>query len=145
MGHLAPKRIHQLINQSVYLALICVGCFFIYQGDVLQRFHLKRTNFAEYEEDLTELPTIMIPPVRPRNIKFERDYNISFQALDGSPYINPTDGYQTIGNLSVHFERTRQNGYQITPEDLSTRKVLNYQLTYRFQNASWYYGSKSFS
>ena len=52
------KTVLLVIDSLVYLAMLGLGFFFIYKGDVLQRFQLKRTNFAVFEEPITELPTI---------------------------------------------------------------------------------------
>ena len=35
-----------------------IGFYLIFSGDVIERFSLKRTNFAEYSENVSELPTI---------------------------------------------------------------------------------------
>ena len=132
MLQITPKHVIQLIEKLVYIALICVGCFFIYQGDVLQRFQLKRTNFAEYEENLTEFPTILTWPAF-GNLKFGEDYNISFRA-PGLPQINLTEGYQTLGKLSVHFESGMI--INLSPVDLSNGMVPDYKIVYLFENAS---------
>ena len=38
---------------------MCLGGFFIYEADIINRFQLKRTNFAEYYEPIIERPTVM--------------------------------------------------------------------------------------
>ena len=59
MIKLRSQSIIRLINTLVYCTLFAVGCYFIYQGQVIQRFTLGRTNFAEFEEELEEFPTIL--------------------------------------------------------------------------------------
>ena len=48
----------KLSNTLVYVCLLSVGIYFIYQGNVVQRFYQKKTNFAEYTEAIIEMPTI---------------------------------------------------------------------------------------
>ena len=47
------------IGLFVYLAMLCLGIYFINEGAVLERFQMKRTNFAESNERVNELPTIL--------------------------------------------------------------------------------------
>ena len=74
------REFYNIIDKVVYLVLLCLGIYFIYQGGVVQRFHMKRTNFAEYSEPMTELPTIIIW-IRTSSrgvIRYQRDVNISY-------------------------------------------------------------------
>ena len=67
------------LNNLVYIALAVMGCYFIYHGQVWQRFSLKGTNFAEYEEPVTELPTIVtyIAGPRSQDLRHGKDFNLS--------------------------------------------------------------------
>ena len=53
------KLIFQIINSLAYCSLFALGCYFIYEGQVIQRYTLGRTNFAEFDEELVEFPTIV--------------------------------------------------------------------------------------
>ena len=53
------QLIIRIIKTLVYCTLFAVGCYFIYEGQVIQRYTLGRTNFAEFEEELEEFPTIL--------------------------------------------------------------------------------------
>ena len=48
-----------IVRALFYFTLFGVGIYFIYQGDVVQRYLLRRTDFTVYEEDITELPTVV--------------------------------------------------------------------------------------
>ena len=67
-----------LAERVVYIALLCVGIYFIYQGNVWQKYQQSKTNFAVYTEPIVELPTITtwIESSIGVNLKFERDYSI---------------------------------------------------------------------
>ena len=52
-------HVFQVVDAMAYFALSVLGFYFIFQGDVLEKFASKRTNFAQYEEEVTELPTIL--------------------------------------------------------------------------------------
>ena len=72
-----------VLNSLVYLAMLAMGLYFIYQGGVVQRFILKRSNFATYEDQITELPTIVIW-VYPKNASFGEDFKLYFSTRAGS-------------------------------------------------------------
>ena len=69
----------------VHLFLFGLGIFFIIQGNVVQRFLKKRTDFSQYNEDIVERPTIVtfIDPI-PTNMKYGKDYHIEYQVLGSS-------------------------------------------------------------
>ena len=63
---LRTKMVQLQLNQTIhivglfmYIAFLCLGIYFIYEGNVVQRFQMKRTNFAESNERINELPTIL--------------------------------------------------------------------------------------
>ena len=58
MTSVSTKSAFRVIEYVASIAFLCLGCFFIYQGEVWQRFNLRRTNFAKYDEEITELLTI---------------------------------------------------------------------------------------
>ena len=63
-----------------YVAFLSLGIYFINMANILEKYQRERTNFAEFEETVTELPTIVTYPV-PQNsgMKNGVDFNISFQ------------------------------------------------------------------
>ena len=66
-----------LLDWSVYLGLLIIGIYFIHEAEVLQRYQLRRTNYAEYEEPISELPTI-VAYFEPDYLKYGKDFNISY-------------------------------------------------------------------
>ena len=85
----------------VHLNFLLVGLYFIYHGEIFPRFLKGRTQFAEFEEDITELPTILTfleftkTPMTP--LSYGPDLNISLQvAGQGKPII------LTLGNNTIH-------------------------------------------
>ena len=125
---------------------------------MLERFKLQRTNYATFDEDITELPTILtyvevygqgVPPP----IKLVDDFNITFQSIpSGNIELSPTkfdlveNGYypvETYQNqtLGVEFESGLHgfNDFTITPvitPGLSLESVGDLALTYTFKNDS---------
>ena len=68
-----------VLNKLVYMTMFGLGSYFIYKGDVVQRFQLKRTNFAVYEEAIYKLPnTVMYIWPPNKNITFGKDYWIHY-------------------------------------------------------------------
>ena len=76
-----------VFDKIFYLAMLGLGIYFIVDGDVIDKFQSKRTNFAISEEDLSELPTITaaVHPLK-EEFKYERDFVILYRA--GNPGTN---------------------------------------------------------
>ena len=92
-----------ITEQLVYLCMLGLGIYFIYQGQVLQKFHLMRTNFAVYRERIFEPPSIMTG-FYPFNgdLKLGRDFNLSYRSL--------THPYNTsIANLTLGQQNNAQD------------------------------------
>ena len=95
------------LERLFYSILLGVGCYLIYEGDVVQKYLRRRTNFAIHEEDISELPTI-VTYIYPYSDTFQlgRDFNIQFKAgllavpLEG---LNLTMGKNKIRSLRTTF------------------------------------------
>ena len=74
----------QRVETLFYIILLLTGTYFIYYGDVLQRYIEQKTNYYQYDEPIKELPSITtwVDPMLldPSIIKLGRDYNISLGA-----------------------------------------------------------------
>ena len=134
------------------LSLVILGLYFIYQGDVMNRFMLKRTNFAEYYEDITELPTIFtwieFDGYSESYLNVGIDFNVTWQwewgDEDGyNPDIILKLGKNIIGirKLEINFEamgnrnetRNTIQNYKIIPLKYTpSTKPMNFWLTYEF-------------
>ena len=53
---LQSHHVVNCFNKMMYICLFVLGCYMIYQGEVVQPYKLGRTNFAVYEESVVELP-----------------------------------------------------------------------------------------
>ena len=84
---------------------LVLGCYFISKGDVLSKFNLRRTSFAEYKEPMTELPTILVKLIHnPDGVDttYGREFNISFKPLGSSKGKNLILGENVLdGSLEV--------------------------------------------
>ena len=52
-------EINEIVNSSGYLTLLSLGLYWIFTGDALNKYFLKRTNFAEFSEPMDRIPTIL--------------------------------------------------------------------------------------
>ena len=105
-----------VIDWLAYLGLFAIGIYFILKAEVWQRYQLGRTNYAEYEEHVTERPTI-IAYFSPATIslKYGQDYNMSYKILHDE--VNLTTGANIIhDDFSIDFEEVALgNMFKITP------------------------------
>ena len=53
------RIILKVMERVIYFTLLFVGCYFIHKGSVIERFVEERTNFAEFDEQIRELPSIL--------------------------------------------------------------------------------------
>ena len=70
MNDKSTQRLFQVFDNLAYVILSIVGCYFIYKGEVLQRFGARKTFFAEYNEPVTELPSLITYIDGPIRISF---------------------------------------------------------------------------
>ena len=68
------RTLFRALQKLVYLTMLGLGVYLIYKGDVVQRFQRERTNFAVFEEEISELPSVVMY-IQPWNsdIKFGKD------------------------------------------------------------------------
>ena len=152
------KIVSLIIDVLVYVTMLGLGIYFIYQGDVIQRFHLMRTNFMVYEEPIYEHPTIitwldytyMSPSIK--NITFGKDFKIYFTTgrenvkqeliFGHNKILNST----LVLNLQQSFEglstkKLFPNHFKITPMNYKPEMPIDFRLTYMFQNPNVSKGS----
>ena len=151
---MSTKLIFQVIEKALSLAFLCLGCVFIYQGEILQRFNLKRTNFARSDEDISELPVIYTSIMNlGTEAHFGTDFNISYEeynmmskrGLGSNNATILTKGHNVIGKgpFKVNFEqRNTDNVFLITPINFAVGMHQEYVLTFIFKNSSLYQTAK---
>ena len=111
----------RFIGYFVYLAMLCLGIYFINEGSVLERFQMKRTNFAESNERVNELPTILANieyqyPYPNALLDYGIDFNISYQVFGSAAAVNLTSGRNSLieSELIVDFEKQSEYDYNHT-------------------------------
>ena len=142
------KWIFQAFDNLVYVSLLAFGFLFIYQGDIWQRFVNQKTAFAEYNEPITQMPTMIIYIENVENkilasYEYGKDYNISMQTraventTSWSKERNLTMGENLIGgvhhNLSVYFEKifhVEWDSFLLTPRGFFPGIQLYISFTY---------------
>ena len=54
----ALNILFKTIDGIAYVVFLCIGIHLIHYGNVVEKFLSKRTTFAEYDEQMTEYPTM---------------------------------------------------------------------------------------
>ena len=104
----------------------------------MEKYRSRRTSYAEYDEEIVELPTMVtyIDKNIRNQFKYGKDFNISFGGMSTTK--NLTDGENIIdgdSGLKVDFERLLSgNIFKITPINFSPGMKLSYKLSYSFIN-----------
>ena len=124
----------------VYVGSIVGGLSFIYQGEIIQRFNLKRKNFAVYSEPMVELPTILTY-IYPWTSEIIYGTNFNITCEKRSPSVSEKamvttlvygDNYIQDINLRVEFQKLFQsNHFKIRPLNYKTgmhRELLSYKM-----------------
>ena len=113
MACLDATTLLAIFKTLVYWIFFCLGIFQLYNGEVWQKYGLQRTNYAEFGEDVSELPTILtfiqkdLKSTKPwKGIKYGIDFNISFSPPGSRLWINLTQGENSFhdSQLKVLFE-----------------------------------------
>ena len=129
-----------LLDRVAYLFMLGLGVYFINQGNVIQKFQMEGTNFGVYEEQITELPTIVtyMEPDNP-SLKYGKDFKIEYHPVDqGSDGVNLTFGSNTIGGLKLDFYQIPlwHNRFKVTPMNFPTQGAsLNFKFTFFFESS----------
>ena len=139
------KDLFKVIDGLILFLLMGLGFYFIYKGDVLNRFQLKRTNFAEYTEDLSEIPTVttwIVYASKGPFLKYWRDFKIRYYHWDNNTSTILALGENDIqgSKLSVYLEEFKEHegttGYEqtfrITPINFEAGMPHDFALTYNF-------------
>ena len=147
------KYVFKAISCVIYVSLLYLGCYFISEGKVWERFQHKKTSFAEYTESLTELPSVTAwIEYAPKNatssdLRLGVNFNISYQRGNYSKWEweNETtlnEGENNISGISLmlgaDFDPWGYHMYRLTPLNFD-REVVIYSwhiLAFRFANQS---------
>ena len=133
------EYLYHVVNKIVYAGMLCLSFYLIHMGQVMERFWLKRSDFTEHKEDVTELPTVLAYVLSPgslignspstdssdpRNIGYGEKFNISYGAKK-SWSVNLTLGRNEVGGgLVVLFEQIYgANFFKITPDNFEKKHV----------------------
>ena len=134
-------------DKVLCITLFGLGFYLIAYGEVIQKFQLKRTNFAVYTERITELPTILTGMSGDiMDLEFGRDYGMFYGAASASMFyellnmqsVNLSEGHNSVpgSNLTVALEQAGINNFLITPINFQPVMKVDYLLAYIFFNAS---------
>ena len=152
MFQVLPKYLIKTLEITLYLGLMITGVYFIYLGNVWARYKQKRTNFAEYDEAISELPTLVtwiqyFPNVQSSEyLKFGEDYSIIFwqhpwrqqtSLKEGENWISDENAHPVIGlKLEAKNDFEWKQRLKITPMNFSIGLLdIEFRLTFRFVNA----------
>ena len=134
---LSKEFIIEAVNKVVYSTLLFVGIYFIYEGDIVQKFRLKRTNFAEsFGERMSELPTIVVflSPKPRTNLKLGFNFNISYHIIRRS-FIGKQlkEGANIIDKekkleVDLRYYQTDQRTYSKLPTLVVSLKLMQFMV-----------------
>ena len=146
MLQIKSKNILEVIDWLVYLILLCLGIYFIYQGHVWDRFILKRTDFSEFGENVTELPTVismLLTKLSNQSVKLGEDFNISYEAYHGGngngliSKLEKGENSLDVGfteRLKIDLELPLTSKIiKITPNNFKAGMAMDYKLTFTFR------------
>ena len=129
MFQVLPKNLIKTLDITLYLGLMITGVYFIYLGNVWARYKQKRTNFAEYDEAISELPTLVtwiqyFPNVqRSEYLKFGEDYSIIFWQHPWRQQTSLREGKNWISDENAHpvigLKLEAKNDHSRTSVDLT--------------------------
>ena len=121
----------RVLDIIVHLNFLLLGLYFIYHGEIFPRFLRGRTQFAEFEEGITEIPTILTniafkrTPITP--LKYGSDFNISFMVVGQGKPKNLTQGNNTIHGSQLRLRLEEQNEFSTNLEpSFEKRQVYIY-------------------
>ena len=82
MTSLRRIDLFKIVKCMIYISLTVLGYYFITEGEVLQRYRDRKTNFAEYSEPISELPAIVTwiedSEHRQTDLKLHRHYKLIY-------------------------------------------------------------------
>ena len=121
-----------ILQKVIYFGLLSLGCYFIYQGQVVQRFVIQRTDFSEYSETVSELPTLVTYPMLYNTWMIGQDFNISYGIRGSSSAKNLSIGINDISeSLRIDVEHLYNvSVFKITPLNFSNDLLPDYVLSY---------------
>ena len=130
------SKIVSFLKKAIYFAFLILGCYFIHQGKVVERYLIERTDFSIYSEPMSELPTLSTYTLPYDRLLYGKDFNISY-GVEGSIEKNLSFGTNKISKtLKVDFEQIYgMSVFKITPLNFSDNIPLDYKLTYYFEQS----------
>ena len=145
MEQTIPTLFYQVIKIVTYFAFLCLGFYFIFKGDILQKFSAGKTSVSYYSEPITELPTMITFPdlaeEDPKRglLKLGKDFHIALGSVESHwEYIgeltNLTLGENKLDsglkvNLDIIFPGIYPK-YKITPINFSPGMPVSLCLKY---------------
>ena len=137
MSNFQSLKVIQILDVFFYLVLLGVGIYFIDQGKVFEKYVTKRTDFYQFNEPVSEFPTINtnIFPFNTSTYILGKDFNIAF-GIHGMVATNLTIGVNSIDtHLKVDVDQYGINAFTISPLNFSNEMTNQfYYLTYHFIN-----------
>ena len=135
-----------VFEKVIYLIMVILGFYFVYEGEVFGRFYRGRTNFAVYEEEISEHPVIVTLMENSYNYKpliLGKDFKVMYRrGIHGSvsSAVNLTFGENAIEKVVVSVRKQRYNPafyeFHVTSTNSSTNIPLDYGFIYVLENAT---------
>ena len=150
MLKLNANQLYQVIDVFLYSGFLVLGCYFIKEGKVWEKFQQKRTNFAEFSENVTELPTVLtlIAYSEPTDPLSGQGYTMWYKAFKGTNFTQLVEGenwiYHNDGDTRLQMEKivlSREKKvpaeyYRLTPLNFSPGMPTSFILRYALDNST---------
>ena len=147
MGSITKEYTSLLLDKVFYIALLGLGSYLIWQGDVVLRFHDSCTNFAVYSEPMIEMPTFnAFIRNLPDDLILGKDFNISV-SFDLLNFFHPSkltngDNQIEVNGLVVNIQQIilgdmiKGSGFRIRPLNFSPEISPDHRLAFLFENST---------
>ena len=97
-------------KNTIYVTLMCLGWYLIWHGHEWDRYHGEKTNFAEYDEPITELPTMVTWADNALGeLLFGQDFFLSYCPGVSKSFCKKwgsklKEGNNRVGGLGLHLQ-----------------------------------------
>ena len=147
MFELKKRHVFILVDNVFYFTLLGIGFYFIYKGDVIQRYQLGRTDIYTYKEPMVEMPSFVTYITKKPFLRIGVDFNVSFSVSNSQETILYTGKNLVIGTeLIIDFQPILTGNLflnKITPLNFTPGLVwkdvhnsLDLEVVYSFKNVS---------
>ena len=126
----------QIVGKLKYIVFLLLGIYFIIVGEIIPKFEMKRTTFAENREPISELPTIMsyVKHHEKKKLAYGKDLTLTYAIAKAGSQQSPLALGKNVlnGSLVLQLEKLYltpfDSGFKIRPLNFPSKVDLDFQL-----------------